>query len=235
MLNILFEKLGDSINNMSRPVDAIKHQAKTVTVGTSRISEKVEGMIFDYFAKYKLKLSHLANKNVLVLKNLQEIILQINGAILYEITGLNILGEPTDETTIKVIKKDGVLANVPSRAEKNTILAGTKKIIIQKGNVFIGKGRSDDRRFIVIPLISGFKKTPNVIDNLLLLNISLKERVSLGVKIKALGGKYGHIKSIVQESNVKWEDTFLDNIDMHTLFGQSAEKVGESIVTVNES
>jgi len=128
-----------------------------------------------------------------------------------------------------------VLANVPSRAEKNTILAGTKKIIIQKGNVFIGKGRSDDRRFIVIPLISESKETPNVIDNLLLLNISLKERVSLAVKIKALGGKYGHIKSIVQESNVKWEDTFLDHIDMHTLFGQSAEKVGESIVTVNES
>jgi glucosamine--fructose-6-phosphate aminotransferase (isomerizing) len=32
---------------MSRPVDAIKHQAKTVTVGTSRISEKVEGILFD--------------------------------------------------------------------------------------------------------------------------------------------------------------------------------------------
>jgi glucosamine--fructose-6-phosphate aminotransferase (isomerizing) len=47
MLNTLFEFLGKSINLMSRPVDAIKHQAKTVTVGTSRISEKVEGILFD--------------------------------------------------------------------------------------------------------------------------------------------------------------------------------------------
>jgi glutamine---fructose-6-phosphate transaminase (isomerizing) len=37
----------ESINGMSRPVDAIKHQAKTVTVGTSRISEKIEGLLFD--------------------------------------------------------------------------------------------------------------------------------------------------------------------------------------------
>jgi hypothetical protein len=43
MLNSLFEFIGKSINGMSRPVDAIKHQAKTVTVGTSRISEKTEG------------------------------------------------------------------------------------------------------------------------------------------------------------------------------------------------
>ena len=47
MLNSLFEFLGESIDGMSRPVDAIKHQAKTVTVGTSRISETLEGLVFD--------------------------------------------------------------------------------------------------------------------------------------------------------------------------------------------
>jgi glucosamine--fructose-6-phosphate aminotransferase (isomerizing) len=46
VFNTLFRVLGESINLMSRPVDAIKHQAKTVTVGTSRISERVEGILF---------------------------------------------------------------------------------------------------------------------------------------------------------------------------------------------
>jgi glutamine---fructose-6-phosphate transaminase (isomerizing) len=46
MLTTLFKRLGESISYMARPVDAIKHQAKTVTVGTSRISAKVEGILF---------------------------------------------------------------------------------------------------------------------------------------------------------------------------------------------
>ncbi|MBW1814951.1 MAG: SIS domain-containing protein, partial [Deltaproteobacteria bacterium] len=52
MLNSLFRCLGESINCMARPVDAIKHQAKTVTVGTSRISEKVEGILFEALAAH---------------------------------------------------------------------------------------------------------------------------------------------------------------------------------------
>ncbi|MEW5910745.1 MAG: SIS domain-containing protein, partial [Thermodesulfobacteriota bacterium] len=47
MVNTLFTQLGEAINQMARPVDAIKHQAKTVTVGTSRIREKIEGILFE--------------------------------------------------------------------------------------------------------------------------------------------------------------------------------------------
>lgn len=230
ILNLLFKKLGDSINSMARPVDAIKHQAKTVTVGTTRVSDKIEGIIFDSLADYRIKLSQLSNKNIIVLKNIQKIVAQINGTILYKIAGLNILGEPTDASTIKVIRKDGALAHIPSRAEDNVILRGTKQIIVRKGNVFIGKGRHDDRSFIAIPLFSDSGKTPNLTRDLLLLNISLKKEVPLALKIKALGGKYKHIKNIVQENNIKWEDSLLDLIDMYRLFGKSAEKIGESIV-----
>ena len=107
MLNTLFEYMGNSINFMSRPVDAIKHQAKTVTVGTSRISEKLEGILFDALAEYRLQVSQIVAHNVIVLKNLQGVISSIEGAILYKIGALNILGEPTEETTIEVIEKKG--------------------------------------------------------------------------------------------------------------------------------
>ena len=50
MLNEMFKCLGGAINYLARPVDAIKHQAKTVTVGTSRISERMEGVLFDALA-----------------------------------------------------------------------------------------------------------------------------------------------------------------------------------------
>jgi len=236
MLNKLFACLGESINCMSRPVDAIRHQAKTVTVGTSRISEKLEGILFDTLAEYKISTAQLINRNILVLKNLQEIVAGIEGAILYRIGGLNVLGEPTEETTIEIIRKEGVLKPIPSRVETDRLLKGTKRIIVREGNVYIGIGRKDDRSIIVIPIISTSPDMPNIIENILLLNISFKENVPLPIKIKALGGKYERIKNIVQENSVKWDDGYLELVEMKALFGISAEKIGEFIVSrVNHS
>jgi glucosamine--fructose-6-phosphate aminotransferase (isomerizing) len=231
MLNTLFECIGESINCMARPVDAIKHQAKTVTVGTSRIAEKIEGILFETLASYDLNISQITNMNIVVLRNLQEIVSRINGSILYRIGGLNLLGEPTDETTIEIISKRGELAAIPSRVENDNRLKGTKKIIASQGNVYIGKGRKDDRSIIVIPVISESPSTPNILEYLLLLNISFKEDVPLSVKIKALGGKYEHIVNIVQENSMIWEDKHLELVEIPELFGRSAEKIGEYIVS----
>jgi len=216
---------------LSRPVDAIRHQAKTVTVGTSRISERLEGILFDMLEKYNIRTFQLTNRNIIVLKYLQKIVADIKGAILYRIGGLNLLGEPTDETTIEIVKKDGVLKPIPSRVETDPLLKGSKRIIVREGNVYIGIGRKDDRSIIVIPIISASPATANLIENILLLNISFKENVLLDIKIKALGGKYERIKNIVQENSVVWEDRYLELVEMKELFGISAEKIGEFIVS----
>ncbi|MCG2759437.1 MAG: SIS domain-containing protein, partial [Desulfobacteraceae bacterium] len=232
MLNTLFEYIGESINYMSRPVDAIKHQAKTVTVGTSRISEKLEGLLFDELAKRNFSVSQLTNRNIIVLKNLQGVISHIKGLTLYRIGKLNLLGEPTDESTIEVLEKKGSLKPIPSRVEKDTRLKGTKKIIVRQENVYIGKGRKDERSILVIPIISDSPEMPNMIEYLLLLNIAFKEEVPLATKIKALGGKYEHIKNIVQENSIAWDDNYLESVEIEELFGRSAEKIGEFIVSL---
>jgi len=231
MLNLLFKSVGESINHMARPVDAIKHQAKTVTVGTSRISEKVEGILFESLFAQNFSLSQSINRNIIVMKNLQSIIYQIKGSVLYRIKGLNLLGEPDVETTIEIIDKSGTSLNIPSRVEKDHQLKGTKRIIVHEGNVYIGKGRKDDRSIIIIPIISDSHAMPNMIEYLLLLNISFKEQISLANKIKALGGKYERIIGIVQENSIGWDETYLELVTTDELFGRSAEKIGESIVT----
>ncbi len=159
----------------------------------------------------------------------------IKGAILYEVDRLSLLGEPTDETTIKIIKKDGVLAPIPSRVETDTRLKGTKKIIVREGNVYIGRGRKDDRSIIVIPILSSSAAAGGMIRYILLLNIAFKQDASLAVKKKALGGKGERIKNFVQENNVVWQDEFLELLGMKDLFGLSAEKVAETIVAKTES
>jgi glucosamine--fructose-6-phosphate aminotransferase (isomerizing) len=84
---------------------------------------------------------------------------------------------------------------------------------------------------LIIPILSGSPEKANLIENLLLMHIEFKTAVPLDTKIKALGGKYEHIKSIVQENSLGWQDAWLEQIDISDLFGQSAEKIGESIVS----
>jgi glucosamine--fructose-6-phosphate aminotransferase (isomerizing) len=231
MLNTMFTCLGRAINYLARPVDAIKHQAKTVTVGTSRISERLEGIIFDALATENLSVSQLTASNIIVVKNLQEIIDHISGSIVYRINGLNLLGEPTDETTIKVVTKRGVAKDISSRVETDAQLKGTKRIIVRQKNVYIGKGRKDERSIAVIPVLSNSPSSPNIIENLLLLHIMFKDNIPLSAKIKALGGKYEHIQNIVQENSIIWDDQLLEGIAVDELFGRSAEKVGEFIIS----
>jgi glucosamine--fructose-6-phosphate aminotransferase (isomerizing) len=234
MLDTFFDNISQAINTMARPVDAIKHQAKTVTVGTSRIIEKYEGIVFDELAANGIQLSQITNKNVLVIKNLQEVISRINGALCYKISGLSLLGDVTSETRIKITNKTGTLTKEHSRVEKDPRLKGTKNIIVREGNVYIGKGRKDNKNILVIPGISSNPATPNIIEYILSLNICFKtsKQVSLLKKIKALGGKYNRLKDWILESDtIQWDDKYLNLVEVETLFGDTAEKVVEKITS----
>ncbi|MFH2092643.1 MAG: SIS domain-containing protein [Pseudomonadota bacterium] len=233
MLDTFFENISQAINTMARPVDAIKHQAKTVTVGTSRISEKFEGLVFNELLANGIQVSQLTNKNVLVIRNLQEVLATINGGFLYQISGLSLLGDVTPETQIKVVNKTGKLESEYSRVETDPRLKGTKNIIVREGNVYIGKGRKDNKNILVIPVISVNPATPNIIEYILSLDIDFKstQQVPLLKKIKALGGKYNRLKDWILESDsLVWDDRYLNLVDVETLFGETAETAVEKII-----
>ena len=227
MLDKLFGCFSNAINDMARPVDAIKHQAKTVTVGTSRIKETFEGILFDELKNREITLPQLTSTNVLVLRNLQGVLHGIKGALLYRVDNLNLLGDATPETTISLVKKDGIFADTTSRVESDTRLKGTKSIIVREGNVFIGKGKKDDKNTLIIPILS---PKANVIEFILSLNVTFKTgRIPLHAKAKALGGKHERIRNTMQENGFSWDDSCLDLVPIDQLFGLSAEKIGEEM------
>ncbi|MBE9541251.1 MAG: SIS domain-containing protein, partial [Proteobacteria bacterium] len=227
MFDIFFRSIGEAINDMARPIDAIRHQAKTVTVGTSRIWEPIEGLLFEALKNNKFDASNITNKNVLVLTNLQEIISEIKGETLYKISNLTYTGEPVENSMIELVKKTGSSSQLVSRVHADKRLKGTKRIIVKAGNVFIGKGTIDNRSILIIPIM---KKGPNI-DHLLLLNLAFKKEIDLSKKIKALGDKFSHIKNIVEETDLPWDDNYLNVLEMEKLFGNSAEKIAELIIS----
>jgi glucosamine--fructose-6-phosphate aminotransferase (isomerizing) len=219
--------IGEAINDLSRPIDAIRHQAKTVTVGTSRMWEPMQGILFETLKVNGFDTGNLTNKNVLVLTHLQEIIEEVKGETLYGISGLAYTGEPLDDSKIRLIQKKGTSSGILSRVEGEQGLKGTKRIIVKSGNVFIGKGRVDNRSIMIIPLI---KKGPHI-DHLMLLEVGFKKDIELRKKVKALGEKYAHIKNIVEEMGISWRDEYLNLLEVDKLFGKSAEKIAEFIIS----
>ncbi|MCK5313217.1 MAG: SIS domain-containing protein, partial [Desulfobacteraceae bacterium] len=237
MIDAFFKYLGKAINIMARPVDAIKHQAKTVTVGTSRIVEKFEGIVFDELANQGITIAQITNKNVVVLKNIQKVLSTIKGSLLYKISGLDLLGGPTQNTKIEVVSKQGSIKNATSRVESDSRLKGTKNIIVREGNVYLGKGRKDGREILVIPVLSSSSATLNTTEYILSLEINFKNdsEVTLLKKIKGLGGKFTRIKDLVLESaNIKWDDKLLNLVTVEELFGDPAEITAESIIKKNK-
>jgi glucosamine--fructose-6-phosphate aminotransferase (isomerizing) len=227
MLKTFFQCIGKIINALARPVDAIKHQAKTVTVGTSRIVEKVGGLLFEALERSGFSQGQLTTSNILVLRHLQPVVSHIKGTTIYKIAGLNILGEPTEESTIHVVSKEGSSSEIASRAESDNRLRGTKRIIVKNGNVFIGKGKRDGRSILAVPIMF----TGTRIDHLVLFNVEFQKEVELQKKIEALGGKFHHIRHLVEEVSLVWKDSHLDLLEVEDLFGMSAEKVSERIIS----
>ena len=64
-----------------------------------------------------------------------------------------------------------------------------------------------------------------------LLSVSWNIPCARESRIRALGGKYEHIKNIVQENSIVWQDDYLEQVEIDELFGRSAEKVGEFIIS----
>ena len=70
------------------------------------------------------------------------------------------------------------------------------------------------------------------IDYLLHHHVAFRPAVALDKKVAALGGKYQHIRHLVEETRLAWRDDYLTRLEMDELFGWSAEKVSERILAV---
>jgi|LSQX01.1.fsa_nt_gb glucosamine--fructose-6-phosphate aminotransferase (isomerizing) len=224
-IDFLDVSLGNAIDELSRPVDAIRHQAKTVTVGTSRKEQPLHGILFDLLKELAFSDRTLASKNILDIDRLQPAVAEIRGYTLYLISALNTEGNPTEETTISIAKRSGVSLQMSSRVEKSGRLMGTKRTIVNTGHLYIGCGKSDGAPLIVIPL----KKGGDLISHLLLIHVRFNERITLRERIAAMGVRYNDLKNLINEYNLLWMDRYLLQIPLETLLGEPVEIIAGQI------
>ncbi len=224
-IDLLDVSLGQAIDELSRPVDAIRHQAKTVTVGTSRKEEPLSGILFTLLKELGFSTKALVGKTIMNLNRIQEAVAEIRGYTLYGINNLDADGTPGAEATIAIVKRGGISLGMTSRAETSNRLMGTKKTMARTRRIYIGRGKLDGMSIVVLPLLGegGFVRY------ILLVHVVFNEVLPLKKKIDILDVKYNDILNLINEYNLPWEDSYLERIPLEILLGEAAETLVEVI------
>jgi len=221
--------LSEAITELSRPIDAIKHQAKTVTVGISRAEAPLlEGPLLATFRSFGLPLDRLAESHRRLLESLEPLVASVEGATLYSVARLDLLGRPVDGSTIRVIRKTGCADEILSRSEEEKPLSGTKWGVVRRGEVHVGYGQTDGRKILIVPVIG---ERPD--GHILLYHLELVPRGRLESRWRALRARANHLERLriaVTERNLSWSEDLIEGIDNDTLFFDTPESVAEAIV-----
>ncbi len=224
-LDLLDVTLGRAIDELTRPIDAIRHQAKTVTVGTSRKEKELKGIIFDLLEELKFAAKDLTYRNVMTISRIQPAISAVRGYTVYAINNLDDRGNPAEGSIIKIRKKGGVAKNMKSRAESSVMLMGTKRTIVSTGHAYIGKGKADGAAIVILPVLG----ENEFVSNLVLLHVDYNELLPVGKKKEVLGYRYNDIRNLVNEYNIVWDDNYLEKIPLIDLFSEPVENIAGRI------
>jgi len=214
--------LSQGIDELTRPVDAIKHQAKTVTVGISRSDETLlEAPLVREVLGAGVARDSLSYRALRTLVDLDPAVEQVTGFTRYRIEG-DVDG---DAATIHVVDRGGVAAGLPSRTDSDPRLIGTKHRVAYEREVTVAKGRRDGRTLVIVPELKGALAT-----GLTLLHVAFRPRLAPDVArgvLQGYRGRYAALKDAVTETEPTFDDTRLADVDVVDLLTEPVYVLAE--------
>jgi glucosamine--fructose-6-phosphate aminotransferase (isomerizing) len=211
MIDDLTASLTKAIEELTRPVDAIKHQAKTVTVGISRSDEGVLDR-----ALVQATLNAGAGRDALsyhTLKVLADLDPAVQSVIGY--TRYRIDGDPAVDAQITIVDRGGLSLQVTSRVERNSQLVGTKRRVAAERQVLVARGRSDGRTVIFVPEVKS-----GICVGITLLQVLFHDRLPAAVMRGVLQGydhRYDRLVDWVSETEGAFRDDLLGELPVDEL------------------
>jgi glucosamine--fructose-6-phosphate aminotransferase (isomerizing) len=200
-----------AIEELTRPVDAIKHQAKTVTVGISRNDEGVldRPLVQELLAAGAGR-DRLSYRTLKVLADLDPAVEAVVGYTRYAIDG-----DPESRATIAIVDRGGLSRDVPSRVETNSQLRGTKRRVASEKEILVARGRSDGRTVLFVPEVKGGTCT-----GITLLHVRFHDRLPAAVMRGVLQGydrRYDRLVDWVTETEGSFRDDLLADLPVADL------------------
>jgi glucosamine--fructose-6-phosphate aminotransferase (isomerizing) len=208
LIDDLVVALSAAIDELTRPVDTIKHQAKTVTVGISRSDEGViDRPLVQAVLEAGAGRDVLPYRTLKILADLDPAVSEVRGFTRYDIDLAN--------NTISIIDRGGISRDLPSRVDGVAHLRGTKHRVASERDVLVGSGRSDGRTLIFIPEVKGGETT-----GLTLLHVKFHATRPADVMRGVLQGydrRYDRLVDTVMETEGSFDESLLGEIPVETL------------------
>lgn len=212
LLDDLVAALTKGIDELTRPIDAIKHQAKTVTVGISRSEE---GLLDRALVRAVLDAGaardHLSYSTLKVLAALDAAVDSVVGFTRYAIAG-----DPhTTEASISIADRGGVATTLASRVESNATLVGTKRRVADDQEVLVARGRKDNRTVIFVPEVKGAETT-----GITLLHVAFRDCIAPAAARQVLQGydrRYDRLVDWVTETEGSFREERLGEVSIADL------------------
>jgi glucosamine--fructose-6-phosphate aminotransferase (isomerizing) len=197
------------IEELTRPIDAIKHQAKTVTVGISRSDETLL-----HVPLVAAALAAGAPRDGLSYRALRTLV-TLDAAV-EEVTGFTryrIEGDPaTRDATVHVVDRGGSTVGLVSRTDSDSRLTGTKHRVAETREVWAVRGRRDGRTIVMVPEV---KQNQTV--GLTLLHVRFADRLGaapMRAVLEGYQGRYSALVDAVTETESTFDDEVLASVDV---------------------
>ncbi len=212
LVEALGAALGQGIEQLTRPVDAIKHQAKTVTVGISRSDEGVLGVpLVAAVLEAGAPRDRLSYRALRTLAALDPAVAEVTGYTRYAISGRVEAGD----ATIVVVDRGGISLDLPLRTEADPRLKGTKHRVAFEREVTVAVGRADGRSVILVPEVKG-----NVATGITLVHVRFHDLLPAATMRSVLEGyrhRYAALRDAVCETEPTMRDDLLGTIPVVSL------------------
>ncbi len=208
------DALNIAIDELTRPVDTIKHQAKTVTVGISRADETLlDSMLVAAALEAGAPRDRLSYAALRTLAALDPAVAEVTGWSRYRIEG-QVASASSPEITIWLTDRGGTALGIESRTATNPQLRGSKHRAAYEREVTVARGR-DGRTVLHIPETKDGTTT-----GLTLLHCRFVERLRAPVMRAVLmgyRGRYGALADAVTETLPWFRDDLLGTLEVFDL------------------
>jgi glucosamine--fructose-6-phosphate aminotransferase (isomerizing) len=198
LIDALVAALTSGIEELTRPIDAIKHQAKTVTVGISRSDEGVlDRLLVQATLGAGAGRDVLSYRTLKVLAELSPAVAEVAGFTRYRIDG----------DTIAIVDRGGISRSLTSRVDSDPRLVGTKHRVADARDVLVARGRRDERTVIFVPEVKA-----DMCTGITLLHVRLHERLSTAEMRGVLQGyddRYDRLVDWVSETESAFDESRL--------------------------
>jgi len=225
VLDDLAAALTVAIEELTRPIDAIKHQAKTVTVGISRTDETLlNARLAREVIEAGAPRDSLSYRTLRALVALDPAVADIAGYTRYRVDGLD-----GASPTAAIVDRGGVSTGIRSRTDGDPALRGTKHRVAVDRDVLVTRGARDDRIIVLVPEVKD-RETVGIT----LLHVVLRERLAQDVMRGVLQGyrnRYAAVRDAVCETEPDLRDDLLAEVPVVNLLTDPIPDIADRLRT----